>query len=137
MRISSKTRYSIKVLVYMAIIFDSNEYIALNEISKSTNISAKYLERLLGKLRNASIIDTHRGAAGGYRINKSTSEITLFDVVCAVEDDVLNVDCLSEKCNNKKCIGKNVFENLKSDISHTLKKYTIEEIIKNNKGKDK
>lgn len=64
----------------------------IKEIAANANIPQNYLEQLLGKLRRAGIVESIRGAKGGYRLSRNPKKIKVLDILIALEDDLKIVD---------------------------------------------
>ncbi len=85
MQISSKTEYSVRALTELC----NSQAIPLSirEISEKQNLPEKYIEQLFRKLKKNEIIKSLSGSKGGYILNKASEEISLKDIMHAVEDD--------------------------------------------------
>ena len=85
--ISTKGRYALNVMIDLAI-YGEKEFISLKDISRRTNISLKYLEQVIALLNRAGLVKSLRGNNGGYKLNKSSKEITSYDIIIATEGDI-------------------------------------------------
>ncbi|HOO88717.1 MAG TPA: Rrf2 family transcriptional regulator, partial [Synergistales bacterium] len=65
-KLSTKTRYGLRALLYMAERYDGERTVPVGEIAKEQEVSEKYLEQLFLKLRRSNLIQSVRGAQGGY-----------------------------------------------------------------------
>ena len=101
MRLTTKSRYGTRMILDLAIHCEDG-YIPLNAIAKRQNISMKYLERLIGKLRDAGFVSSRRGPSGGHRLAVAPDKITVGDIVRTLEEGSAITDC-SEK--DKKLCG--------------------------------
>ena len=101
--LSKKTKYGIKALTFLGRQED-NTPIAIASISKSENISLKFLESILLTLRKNGILASKKGKGGGYYLLKSPSEIPMTDVMRILEGPISMVPCVSlnfyEKCDD-------------------------------------
>lgn len=104
MKISTKGRYALRVMVYLAENY-SDKYISIKSISESENISQKYLEQIVSKLSKNNLLESARGAYGGYRLIKSPEECSVGDILRTMEGNFLVVDCVEQ--NNDNCINQN------------------------------
>ena len=99
--LSKKTKYGIKALTFLGRQED-NTPVAIASISKSENISLKFLESILLTLRKNGILASKKGKGGGYYLLKSPSEIPMTDVMRILEGPISMVPCVSlnfyEKC---------------------------------------
>ncbi len=95
MLISTRGRYALRVLIYLA--EHSNEgYIPMKEIAENQGISLKYLERIIPVLSKNGIIEGVQGKGGGYRLLKSPDECKIGDVLRLTEGDLAPVACLEK-----------------------------------------
>lgn len=102
MQISTRTEYALRAL--MELVKAGSEPISAREICERQRLPKKYIERLLGNLRNAGLVDSLSGSKGGYLLAKKTGQITLLQVMQAVEDRSWEMSC---DCNpSEHCIGK-------------------------------
>ena len=74
MRISTKGRYALNIMIDLAKNSNEDKYISLTEISKRLEISNKYLEQIIAALNKAKLVISTRGNNGGYRLAKSPNE---------------------------------------------------------------
>jgi Rrf2 family iron-sulfur cluster assembly transcriptional regulator len=88
MKLSTKGRYSLQTLVYLA---TCTENCSIRKISEATGISAGYLEQLMIPLRRAGLVKAERGVQGGYRIGRT--DITCHDVLSAAEGEFQPAPC--------------------------------------------
>ena len=95
MKLSTKGRYSIRMLVDLTI-NGTNGSVFLKDIARRQDISEKYLGHLVPLLKNAKLINTVRGSRGGFSLAKPPEEITLKDIITAVEGPVTLVDPSAE-----------------------------------------
>jgi Rrf2 family protein len=91
MKLSTKGRYSIRMLVDLAI-NGNNGSVFLKDIARRQDISEKYLGHLVPLLKNAKLINVIRGSRGGFSLAKPAAEITLKDIIVAVEGPISLVE---------------------------------------------
>ena len=101
--ISTKGRYALRVMLDLAQ-QQTEDYIPLSEIAERQEISIKYLERIAHDLTKGGIIQSSLGKSGGYKLKKNPSDITLFDILSAVDEELSPVACL--KCGTPDCDRK-------------------------------
>src|SRR5204863_1495596 len=89
-RVSAKVDYAIRAAVELAAIGDRAP-VKGERIAQAQEIPLKFLENILGELRHAGIVRSQRGAEGGYWLARGAAEITVADVVRAVEGPIANV----------------------------------------------
>lgn len=84
MKLSTKGRYGLRALIDLAL-YSENETVSIQSIARRQNISDSYLEQLMRKLRSAGLIVSVRGAQGGYKLARPANEISVGDVLRALE----------------------------------------------------
>lgn len=91
--ISTKGRYAIRILLDLAE-HDNGGYIPMKEVAARQEISLKYIERIMPSLKSAGLIDSVHGIGGGYRLNRSPDQYTLWEILQLAEGDLAPVSCL-------------------------------------------
>lgn len=141
MKLSTRSRYGIRLMFELALGY-SKRPIMLKEIAKNQDISEKYLSKLVIPLKGAGLINSIRGAHGGYMLAHEPAEITVFDIVELLEGNISLVECVdnSSICNRVPfCPTRYIWTGLDETISKYLKGITLDEILKNysmNKGEN-
>ena len=104
MKVSTKSRYGLAAMVDIAEHFGKGP-VALRSVAERQQVSEHYLEQLMSSLRNAGLVRSVRGAQGGYVLARNSAEISVGDIVRAMEGPIAPVDCLlAEKgLNNPYC----------------------------------
>jgi Rrf2 family protein len=95
MKLSSKGRYGMKAIIDLAD-YGESQPVPITDIAARQNVSAAYLEQLLPKLRRAGLIKSERGAAGGYQLAKPAGEISVGDILIALDENLSLVECLED-----------------------------------------
>ena len=90
MRISAKADYAVRAVVELAAA-DSDKPVKAERVATAQEIPLNFLENILGELRHAGIVRSHRGAEGGFRLAKPANEVTVADVIRAVEGPLASV----------------------------------------------
>jgi len=130
MRLSTRGQYGLYAMHYLA----QHEHEgpqSLNRIA-SVDIPKQYLEQLLGSLRRNGLIRTVRGVNGGYQIAKPAAEITLLDIIDAMEGPLELCDCISDESQCTKsgsCRVRGVWEQLTATINRELAKVTLKDML--------
>lgn len=95
MRYTTKTEYGIFCLIYMARrgLGDGSPFMTIKEIAEREHYSTPYLEKILQSLRAANIVLSHQGNQGGYALARSPAEITLREIIDALEGGTFDVFC--------------------------------------------
>jgi Rrf2 family protein len=89
-RISAKAEYAVRAAVELAAAPDEKP-IKAERIATAQNIPLNFLENILGELRHSGVVRSHRGAEGGFRLAKPPEQITIADVIRAVEGPLASV----------------------------------------------
>ena len=131
MKLSTKSRYAITAMIDLA--QNQDGAVSLKDISDRQSISLSYLEQLFCKLKNFKVVTSRRGPGGGYVLNKKSSEISLHEIITAVEENMDQTQCGgSMNCNKEKpCTTHNIWTGLNKIISDYMKNITIEDVISN------
>ncbi len=139
MMFSTKAEYGVRVMVELAR-RDSNEPVPLTEIAEHEGLPLAYLEHLVARLRRAGLIDSRRGAHGGYRLARNPAAITMAEVVEALEGSIAPVECISSapdgstRCARETdpehvCTTKILWTRVQASIVQTLEQTTLAELI--------
>jgi Rrf2 family protein len=131
MKISTRGRYGIRLMIDLAEHSDE-PHVALASIAERQKISARYLEQVAVILRRAGYIRSVKGAAGGYTLAKSTSEIVIGEALRVLEGDMLIVDNLrpGEKENRlQSTIRRTVYDRLNARISAVVDRKTLASML--------
>lgn len=132
MKISTKGRYSLRVMIDLASNSNGN-YISLRDIAIRQEISNKYLEQIIAMLNKAGYLETARGNSGGYRLAKQAKEYRVGDILRATEGDLTPIYCLTEEgeCSRKEgCKTHSFWKGLDKVINEYVDSKTLEDLIK-------
>jgi Rrf2 family protein len=139
MKLSTKARYGVRFMTALAREYGQKS-LFLKDIAASEEISGKYLSLIVIPLRTAGLINSMRGAHGGYSLARSPGEITLCDIVEALDGETCLVRCVKQPstCNRAAvCPTRDVWDVLGKKIQESLKSITIEELARQKKEKNK
>jgi Rrf2 family transcriptional regulator, cysteine metabolism repressor len=95
MMFSTKAEYGVRVMVELAR-RAGEDPIPLAEIAAHDGLPLAYLEHLVARLRKAGLVDSRRGSRGGYLLARSPTEITMAEVVQALEGSIAPIECISQ-----------------------------------------
>ena len=139
MKISTKGRYALRMLLYLAAHQDDG-FVSLKEIAEEQGISKKYLEQIVPMLNKGGILRTNRGNRGGYMLAKRADECSVGDVLRATEGSLAPVSCLDFDVNDcpraDGCATLYIWEGLYKVINEYLDSVTLEDMLKNSSGDD-
>ncbi|WNO53925.1 RrF2 family transcriptional regulator [Stakelama saccharophila] len=93
--LTQRSRYALRAMLYLAEQPASGGPVPMNRIAASANVPRKFLELILADLRDAGMLDSTRGKAGGYRLAKARHLISLGEVVRVIEGPLALVPCVS------------------------------------------
>lgn len=91
MKLSLKVEYACQVLAQLGYSFSQPELPHIETLAKAEEIPSNYLVQILNELRNAGLITSRRGKQGGYALAKRAEDINLYEVVCAVDGELLEL----------------------------------------------
>lgn len=103
MKISTKGRYALRVMIELADNYNSGNFISSRDIAERQDISGKYLEQIIMMLNKAGFLETARGNMGGYRLKKKPKDYLVGDILRATEGDLAPIYCLTDEgeCERK------------------------------------
>jgi Rrf2 family protein len=131
MRLSKKAQYGTRAMLELALSYERG-FISLSHIAREQGISLKYLEQLIRPLKHTGMVESSRGAAGGYRLSRPPSEIRVGQIIRALEEPMNPVECLdnSELCDRAgKCMARSIWAYLSNSIHRTLDGITLDDIL--------
>ena len=136
MKLTTKGRYAVMAMADLAA-NQNGKPVSLTDISLRQNISLSYLEQLFSKLKNDKLVKSVRGSSGGYILEKNPKDITISNIIYAVDEQVKTLNCKKESkkgCNNKstKCITHNLWDQLDQHINNFFEKVKLQDLVKKN-----
>ena len=126
MKLSTKGRYGLRAMVDLAV-YSEKESVSISCIAQRENISESYLEQLAGKLKKAGLIKSTRGAQGGYRLAKPAAEISVGDILRALDCQGLKPEGGCE--SSDFCVTKLVWQRINDSIAKAVDEITLEELM--------
>lgn len=132
MKLSTKGRYGLRALIDLAQ-YGEQEAVSIQSISARQQISDSYLEQLVRKLKKAGLVTSVRGAQGGYRLARPAEEISVGDVLRALEGSIEAVSC--KEGENPSCVGKDlcvaryVWQKVNKSIQETVDSIMISQLV--------
>ena len=138
MRLTTKGRYGLRAVVDLAVNTD-DEAIALSRIAERQGISMNYLEQLVARLRKSGIVNGIRGAQGGYVLAMPAEEISVGDILRALEGDLSPVDCYElnsndTPCDNSDiCVTKYVWKRISNSINDAVDGIMLSDLVAESK----
>ena len=132
MKMSTRGRYALTLMVDLARNYKNKSYMSLKEISEKENISVKYLERIISLLKQEGYLDISRGNNGGYKLKKSPKEYKVGDILRVTEGNLAPVNCLtgeSECINKDTCKTFSFWEGFYNEINSYIDGKTLEDFL--------
>ena len=137
MKLSTRTRYGVRLMVALAANYGKSP-VFLKDIAKGENISEKYLSLIIIPLRAVGLVNSIRGAHGGYNLTKEPSQINLKEIVDILEGDCTLVDCVKNPSSCSRvpiCASHDIWAIIGEKISETLSSITLDMLVKLNQEK--
>lgn len=135
-KLSTKGRYGLRAFIDLAV-WGEAQPVTLSSIAERQEISVSYLEQLMAKLKKAGLVNSIRGVNGGYVLAKPAEEISVGDVLRALEGDLTPVECAAidnsktTHCNGSShCVSKIVWKRINDSINNTVDSIYIGELVK-------
>ncbi|MCE2959544.1 MAG: RrF2 family transcriptional regulator [Akkermansiaceae bacterium] len=126
MKISQKLEYACRALAQLAKTYDGKSLTRLEELAQREAISANFLVQILNDLRRGGMIDSRRGASGGYLLSRPANQITLRQIVEAVEPSQLQNTALDQ--GESGVSVRRAWENVSTQLTKTLDEITLESL---------
>ena len=130
MRLSTKGRYAVTAMLDLALHGEGNP-VTLADISNNQGISLSYLEQLFAALRSKGLVKGVRGPGGGYYLGRPASEISVANIICAVDEWVEFTRCKGkEDCQSgQRCLTHSLWNDLSKQIYEFLTEITLQELV--------
>ncbi|MCA0384399.1 MAG: Rrf2 family transcriptional regulator [Firmicutes bacterium] len=134
MKLSTRGRYGLKAMFDLALNFGEGP-ISLTSIAERQAISVNYLEQLISPLRKANLVESVRGAQGGYMLAKSPENITVGVILTTLEGPLAPTDCVvvdgdDEVCDHSSyCVTKVIYEKIYESITSVVNSITLQHMI--------
>lgn len=133
MKLSTKGRYGLRALIDLAK-YSTEEPVSITSISDRQGISERYLEQLMGLLKKNGLVKSVRGAGGGYMLARELEDISVGDVLRALEGNLELVDCPGyqpeEGCKSAdSCVTKYVWKKINDSINQTVDEIKLDQLV--------
>src|ERR671936_1256691 len=141
MMFSTKAEYGIRVMAHLAR-RNGEEPISLGSIADAEGLPLAYLEHLVQRLRKAELVESRRGAHGGYSLARPAGSITMAEIVAALEGEIAPIECISADADgalvcvregeggHDPCPTKLLWTRVQGSIVRTLNDITLAELVK-------
>ncbi len=130
MRLTTKGRFAVTAMIDVAL-RNGDGPVTLAGISERQKISLSYLEQLFGKLRRSGLVDSVRGPGGGYCLARPTREMTVADIVAAVDEKFDATQCRGkENCkDDERCMTHELWATLNAKMFDYLRSVTLADLV--------
>jgi Rrf2 family protein len=133
--LSQRGRYALKALLNLA--RSNGESRQVSALSAEEQIPRKFLEAIMSDMRRARLVDSTRGAQGGYRLARPANMITFGDIMRVTDGPLALLPCASrnfyERCDDctdeATCVLRRVFCNVRNEVSDILDRTTLEDAL--------
>lgn len=132
MRISVKVDYACRVMAELARLEGSGELAQIDHLARTEAVPANFLAQILGKLRTHGLITSRRGNLGGYRLARPPEEISLHDIMLAVEGEFLGLSGNFSGQSGRRL--KQVWHEVRESLAAKLKGYTLDQLAAKTPG---
>lgn len=133
MKLSTRAKYGLRALIDLAL-YSQKEVVSIQSIATRQNISVSYLEQLMARLKKAGLVESTRGAQGGYRLGMPENEISVGDILRVLEGSLDAVDCPGNDPENScegsdLCVAKYVWKRINDSINSAVNTLMLSELV--------
>lgn len=130
MKLTTKGRYAVTAMLDLTLHKEQGP-VNLADISSRQGISLSYLEQLFSRLRKQGLVISARGPGGGYLLGKPAQDISVSDVICAVDETVDATRCAGKQnCQGEdRCLTHDLWEELSGQITNFLSGISLGDLI--------
>jgi Rrf2 family protein len=146
MKFSAKGEYAVMAVLELALT-NGQGPVQVKAIARKQGISIRFLEQVMSALKRAGLVESIRGAQGGYKLAKASSEIRLGDVLQAIDGPLAPMECVSDQdrhCFQEKdslgieqCLIRELWAEVKSSLEGVLNSIDFEELCERKRKKDR
>jgi Rrf2 family transcriptional regulator, cysteine metabolism repressor len=111
----------------------SDHPVSIKEIAGRQKISFRYLENIFHDLKKSGILGSTKGKGGGFYLTCKLSQVSVLDLIDILDGEFSIVDCLGNEAmceNSKKCITRNTWKKLNSEIRGTFARVSLDDVMK-------
>jgi len=130
MKISVKVDYACRVMAEMSRLHGSGTLAQIEHLARTEAVPANFLAQILGKLRTHGLITSRRGNQGGYVLARPPEEISLYDILMAVEGECLHLSGNFQGRSGRRL--KQVWDDVSSALVEKTKSYTLDQLSTKN-----
>ncbi|EKE25711.1 MAG: transcriptional regulator [uncultured bacterium] len=128
MKFSTKAEYGLKAMVNLAQCFPQQK--TIGDIAEQEDISQKYLERLMVKLRDGGVVESSKGKTGGYILSKEPKKIPVGEIIEILDGEIAPMRCVGKFCAaREKCPSSVVWDEIGKQVKKTVYKIKLSDLI--------
>ena len=128
MKLSSKTRYGLRLCHILGRAYPDNT-VSASVLESQISVSGKYIEKIMRLLSSRNVVSASRGTNGGYYLARSPEDITIGEIVRALEDDMEIIECVKGDGKCKCCPSSGVWKKLYDGINEILDGMTLKQML--------
>ncbi len=132
MRISAKAEYACVAMLELAANYAEPQPLPIKTIAEAQAIPQNFLVQILLQLKTASLVVSVRGASGGYQLARPPEEITLADVINAIDDRSLTARSALSKSHRSPAVGVllGIWQDVQAEEQRALRRITLAELVR-------
>ena len=139
MKISTKGRYALRLMLDLAIHGAQQEPVSLRDVAARQYLSDKYLEQIVTPLSRAGLVRSVRGAGGGYLLTRSPEAYTVGDILRPLEGDLAPVECATDadycqRCG--ECVTVELWKEIHRAVSRVVDGTTLADLMRRQQEKE-
>lgn len=133
MNLTTKGRYGLAAMCELAA-KKNFEPLSISQIAKNLNLSQRYLEQIFSRLKSQGLVDSSRGAKGGYFLTRKPKEITAGEILEALEGKIVSTGCMGKNCTDvcedpKNCLTRPLWNRIENDVMHIINSTSLEDLV--------
>jgi len=131
MKVNTRVRYGLRAVLTIARGWGGPP-VSISTISEEQEISSKYLEQVVSPLRKAGLVVSQKGVKGGYVLARDPAEITLWDVISALDAHPHLVECVDDPntCNRVDCcVAHEIWKLLDDRLQDFWRSFTVQQLL--------
>src|SRR5512139_4212676 len=138
MRLTTKGRFAVTAMIDVAL-YGTRGPVTLAAVSERQKISLSYLEQLFGRLRRHGLVESVRGPGGGYNLARPAGEVSVADVILAVDEPIDATQCGGrENCHDdRRCMTHELWAGLNAHIFTFLRSVTLADLVAQQRDKQR
>ncbi len=138
MKMSTKTRYGTRLMLELGLYYEQGPLL-LKDIARLEDISEKYLSQIVIPLKNAGLVNSFRGARGGYVLARQPAQINMREIVEVLEGGITLVDCANRPTSCvriSQCVTRTLWDEMGQRMIQVLEEFTLADLVEQCKTKN-